>query len=62
MFLIHIGLSGKYLIEAIKQSREDAWSYTQIKATTVMVYTLADVMRELADVTYYPSKLDTLKI
>ena len=54
----HTGLSGKFLIEALRQSREDAYSYTLIKACTVMIYTLADVMRETSDVTYFPSRND----
>lgn len=49
-----LGLSGTFLIEALRQSREDAYSYTLIKACTIMIYTLADVMREASDVTYFP--------
>ena len=42
----HLGLSESYLIEALKQPREDSYTYTLIKASSVMIYTLADVKRE----------------
>ena len=54
------GLSGKPLIEALVKSRQDSFGYTLRLANSVMVYTVADMERRPADVTYYPCKCENL--
>ncbi|XP_063685364.1 uncharacterized protein LOC134819365 [Bolinopsis microptera] len=47
------GTKGTFLIEAIKQSREDGFAYTLLKAANIMIYTLADIARAKSNNTYY---------
>ena len=47
-------------MDGIRQSLDDSYSYTLLKASAVMVYTLADVQRKQSDVKYYPGSLPIL--